>query len=70
MYGKVALEEAFALPRHMEKIKWWASLFAIDPAKHAAEITDITSTRIEVSQHPLLCLAIKLTSDSTWTSMK
>lgn len=30
-----------------EKTRWWASLFAVDPDKHAAEITDITSTRIK-----------------------
>ncbi|KAH6643298.1 hypothetical protein BKA67DRAFT_665118 [Truncatella angustata] len=47
MLGKVALEEAFALPRFQEKTKWWASLFATDPDKHAAEITDITETRIK-----------------------
>ena len=36
MLGKVALEEAFALPRFHEKTQWWASLFAIDAAKHPA----------------------------------
>ncbi|KAL6401737.1 2,3-dihydroxybenzoate decarboxylase [Ilyonectria robusta] len=30
-----------------ERTRWWASLFAVDPDKHAAEITDITTTRIE-----------------------
>lgn len=47
MLGKIALEEAFALPRFQEKTRWWASLFATDPDKHAAEITDIAKTRIE-----------------------
>lgn len=47
MLGKVALEEAFALPRFQEKTRWWASLFSTDPEKHAAEITDITDTRIK-----------------------
>jgi 2,3-dihydroxybenzoate decarboxylase len=47
MLGKVALEEAFALPRFHEKTQWWASLFAIDAAKHAAEISDITDRRIK-----------------------
>jgi 2,3-dihydroxybenzoate decarboxylase len=47
MLGKVALEEAFALPRFQEKTRWWASLFATDPAKHAAEITDIAETRVK-----------------------
>lgn len=47
MYGKVALEEAFALPRFQEKTRWWAGMFAVDPEKHAAEITDITETRIK-----------------------
>lgn len=52
MLGKVALEEAFALPRFQEKTRWWASLFATDPARHAAEITDITDTRIKyMDQH-------------------
>lgn len=47
MLGKVALEEAFTLPRFQEKTRWWASLFSVDPEKHAAEITDITETRIK-----------------------
>lgn len=47
MLGKVALEEAFALPRFQEKTRWWASLFAVDPEKHAAEINDVTDTRIK-----------------------
>lgn len=47
MLGKIALEEAFALPRFAERTEWWAGLFAIDPAKHAAEINDIRQKRIE-----------------------
>ncbi|RYC78520.1 hypothetical protein BFJ63_vAg18608 [Fusarium oxysporum f. sp. narcissi] len=47
MLGKVALEEAFALPRHEERTRWWAGLFAVDPDKHAAEINDITDQRIK-----------------------
>lgn len=47
MKGKVALEEAFNLPRFHEKTKWWAGLFAVDPEKHAAEIQDITGQRIK-----------------------
>jgi 2,3-dihydroxybenzoate decarboxylase len=52
MLGKIALEEAFALPRFQEKTRWWAGMFAVDPAKHAAEITDIAETRIKyMDQH-------------------
>lgn len=47
MLGKVAFEEAFTLPRLREKTRWWASLFAVDPDKHAAEIEDITGQRIQ-----------------------
>lgn len=47
MLGKVALEEAFALPRHHEKIRWWAGMFSTNPDKHAAEITDIAETRLK-----------------------
>ncbi|KAL1582553.1 2,3-dihydroxybenzoate decarboxylase [Cladosporium halotolerans] len=47
MLGKVALEEAFALPRFHERTQWWASLFAVDAKKHAAEIADITDQRIK-----------------------
>ncbi len=47
MLGKVAIEEAFALPRFAEKTRWWASLFAVNPDKHAAEMTDITDIRIK-----------------------
>jgi 2,3-dihydroxybenzoate decarboxylase len=52
MLGKVALEEAFALPRFQERTRWWASLFAVDVEKHAAEIVDITNQRIKyMDQH-------------------
>jgi 2,3-dihydroxybenzoate decarboxylase len=47
MKGKVALEEAFALPRLGEKTKWWAGLFALNPEKHAREMNDIDSLRID-----------------------
>jgi len=47
MLGKIALEEAFALPRFAERTRWWAGLFAVDPDKHAAEINDITEQRIK-----------------------
>ncbi len=47
MQGKIALEEAFALPRFAEKTRWWAGLFSTDPEKHAAEINDIQKIRLE-----------------------
>lgn len=47
MRGKVAFEEAFALPRLHDKTRWWASMFAVDPDKHAAEISDVTDLRIK-----------------------
>lgn len=47
MLGKIALEEAFALPRFKERTRWWAGLFAVDPDKHAAEINDITDLRLK-----------------------
>jgi 2,3-dihydroxybenzoate decarboxylase len=47
MLGKVALEEAFALPRLEEKTRWWASLFAVDPDKHTAEMVDVTDIRLK-----------------------
>ena len=47
MKGKIALEEAFCLPRLEEKQKWWASLFAVDAEKHTKEIVDIQNIRIE-----------------------
>lgn len=46
MLGKVALEEAFALPRLHEKTRWWASLFAVKPDQHAAEMTDVADIRL------------------------
>lgn len=47
MRGKIALEEAFALPRFEEKTRWWASLFAVDPDKHTREMIDIQKIRLE-----------------------
>ena len=47
MRGKVALEEAFALPRFGERTRWWASMFAVDAEKHAREIADIKKIRLE-----------------------
>jgi 2,3-dihydroxybenzoate decarboxylase len=47
MHGKIALEEAFALPRFEEKTRWWASLFAVDPDKHTREMIDIQKIRLE-----------------------
>ncbi|KAG6010529.1 hypothetical protein E4U21_005880 [Claviceps maximensis] len=47
MHGKVALEEAFALPRLQEKTRWWASLFAVDPDRHAAEMNDVGEIRLK-----------------------
>lgn len=47
MQGKIALEEAFALPRFAERTRWWASLFAVNPDKHAAEMNDIQKTRVD-----------------------
>src|ERR1700759_3646473 len=47
MHGKIALEEAFALPRFEEKTRWWASLFAVDPDKHTQEMIDIQNFRLE-----------------------
>lgn len=47
MKGKIALEEAFTLPRQEEKQKWWASMFAVDAEKHTREIIDIQKIRLE-----------------------
>ncbi|KAF2139764.1 uncharacterized protein K452DRAFT_352500 [Aplosporella prunicola CBS 121167] len=46
MHGKIALEEAFALPRLDAQSRRWASLFSTDVDKHVAEITDINATRL------------------------
>lgn len=46
MKGKVALEEAFTLPRQESHQRWWAGLFATDVDKHCREIIDITDTRV------------------------
>ncbi|KAJ5443502.1 2-3-dihydroxybenzoate decarboxylase [Penicillium daleae] len=50
MLGKIALEEAFALPRFSEKTRWWAGLFATDVDKHVAEITDVDSIRLNFAE--------------------
>ena len=50
MLGKIALEEAFALPRFQEKTRWWASMFATEAEKHAAEITDVDSIRLNFAE--------------------
>lgn len=47
MQGKIALEEAFALPRMTDKTKWWASFFSTDVDRHVAEVTDINNIRLE-----------------------
>ncbi|KAH8886554.1 2,3-dihydroxybenzoic acid decarboxylase [Thozetella sp. PMI_491] len=47
MFGKVILEEAFALPRLEEKTKWWAGMFSTDPETHAKEIQDLTDIRLK-----------------------
>ena len=47
MLGKVALEEAFAIPRLAERTRWWAGLFAVDPDKHAQEMNDIDTIRVK-----------------------
>lgn len=47
MRGKIALEEAFCLPRLEAKQKWWAGLFAVDAEKHTREIIDIQKIRLE-----------------------
>ncbi len=49
MLGKIALEEAFALPRFKEKTQWWAGMFATDTAKHTEEINDVGPLRLEFS---------------------
>lgn len=47
MKGKVAIEEAFALPRFAETTRWWASLFAVDAEKHTREINDVDKIRLD-----------------------
>ncbi|KAK5084000.1 hypothetical protein LTR70_007302 [Exophiala xenobiotica] len=47
MKGKVAIEEAFALPRFAERTRWWAGLFAVDPEKHAREMNDVDKIRLD-----------------------
>ncbi|KAJ5749416.1 hypothetical protein N7533_006444 [Penicillium manginii] len=50
MLGKVALEEAFALPRFTEENRWWAGLFATDVDKHISEINDIDTIRLDYAK--------------------
>ncbi|KAG9603401.1 amidohydrolase-like protein 2, partial [Aureobasidium melanogenum] len=45
MLGKIALEEAFALPRMKKETEAWAGLFAVDALQHATQITDIDDIR-------------------------
>lgn len=45
MLGKIALEEAFSLPRQEERTRWWAGFFAVDSDKHTREISDIDNYR-------------------------
>ena len=47
MKGKIAIEEAFDLPRNVEQQKWWASFFAANSEKHIKEMMDIQKLRIE-----------------------
>lgn len=47
MKGKVAIEEAFALPHSAEKTRWWAGLFAVDADKHAREMNDVDKIRLD-----------------------
>lgn len=50
MLGKVALEEAFALPRFTTEIRWWAGLFATDVDKHCSEINDVDTIRLDYAK--------------------
>ena len=50
MLGKVALEEAFALPRFEERQRWWASLFSTDADKHVKEMNDIHKIRMDYAE--------------------
>lgn len=47
MLGKIALEEAFSLPRQEERTRWWAGFFAVDSDKHTREISDIDNYRTQ-----------------------
>jgi len=47
MVGKIALEEAFSLPRLKEQTRSWAGLFAVDANKHANEMNDIEDIRLK-----------------------
>lgn len=50
MLGKIALEEAFALPRFEERQRWWASLFSTDADKHVKEMNDIHQIRMDYAE--------------------
>ena len=50
MLSKIALKEAFALPRLHEKTKWWAGMFATDTDKHTAEINDVGPIRLDFAK--------------------
>lgn len=50
MLGKIALEEAFALPRFEEKIRWWAGMFSTDVEQHVTEITDVDTIRLNYGE--------------------
>lgn len=47
MKGKVALEEAFALPRFAERTRWWAGMFAVNPELHAKQMNDVGELRLK-----------------------
>lgn len=47
MLGKIALEEAFALPSERAKEEWWGSLFAADPKALPDKIIDLHKIRME-----------------------
>ena len=63
MKGKIALEEAFTLPSEEEKQKWWASMFAVDQAKHTREVIDIQNIRLEkMNQHGIGYMILSCTA--------
>lgn len=63
MKGKIALEEAFTLPRQEAKQKWWASMFAVDPEKHTREIIDIQNTRLrKMDEHGVEFMVLSYTA--------
>ncbi|KAI9728505.1 MAG: hypothetical protein M1834_007643 [Cirrosporium novae-zelandiae] len=50
MLGKIALEEAWALPDLAEQNKLWSSMFSRDHEKHLREITDIEEIRVDYAK--------------------